>query len=620
MTWAARATSVALFAIVVLRAALAHAEVRLRAATDADAVEVGQAFLVQVEATTDGEERIGDPKLGPIAGFTVLGGPQLAPTQAVTIINGQLSQRRGVTATWQLRADKAGSFTLGPPSVLVGNDRKSTNPIRVTVVPPGSRPRQRPGAFDPFQGSPFNTWKGLIQNFDDDDDDPRRHAAPPTDPSLGLDAPNGTVAFLHASVDKKRAVIGEQVTLAVYLYEDPYARQTQPTDVHEATASDFVKRSLMEDETHAIGIGNALVAGRPWTVKLVRKTALFPIKAGRLTISPMTLTLPHVRPGLRESETLSVDVAEPPAAGRPAGYVIGDVGDFALEANVTPRSAERGGAVGVTIELRGTGNLPSQLPVPVTSGVEWLEPQVKDKLGAVKENRFGGSRTFSYVVRLQKEGTLDLGEVKVPFYNPQTRAYGVARATLGAITVTPGAVRDGGAEAAEVLLPNLPKERRAFEPKAEATFVTDSPFYWGALFGSPFACVVLLGAQSVLRRTRERRASAAPSTTQIAKTKHAEADQACKGGDAQAAIGAIVSAVVASIVAKTGVNVRGTAFERGVRELQDKGVPEAAADAVVGVLRACEDARFSPEGVTMESARALWARAQKALDAVRGDA
>src|SRR6185295_12639589 len=101
------------------------------------------------------------------------------------------------------------------------------------------------------------------------------------------------------------------------------------------------------------------------------------------------LTLPQARVGLRESEELVVDVSEPPTANRPAGYQVGDVGDFSLSATVTPRTIAQGGAVGVTLELRGTGNMPPQLPVPVLPGVEWLEPQVKDTLGAQQNERFG---------------------------------------------------------------------------------------------------------------------------------------------------------------------------------------------------------------------------------------
>ena len=208
------------------------------------------------------------------------------------------------------------------------------------------------------------------------------------------------------------------MTLTVYLYEDPYQHQGRPADVHEANALDFLKRSLLEDETRAVGVGIAKVGGRAWNVKLVRKSALFPLKAGRLVIDPMSLTLPRARVGLRESERLTVDVSEPPVKGRPPGYQLGDVGDFAMTATVNPRTLVQDGAVGVTLELRGTGNLPSKLPLPTIPGVEWLEPQMNEKLGGQAEDRFGGTRTFAYVVRFYKPGTIDLGEVRLSFYDP----------------------------------------------------------------------------------------------------------------------------------------------------------------------------------------------------------
>src|SRR5581483_863931 len=144
-------------------------------------------------------------------------------------------------------------------------------------------------------------WKNLF-DFGDE------RAAPeppqlPTDPKLALDFVRAPVAFLHATVDKTRAVVGEQVTLTVYLYQDPFQHAGQPADVHEATATDFAKRPLIEDQ-RALPAGNAMVGGKPWVVSIVRKDALFPLKSGRLLIEPMTLSFPGARVGLRESERL----------------------------------------------------------------------------------------------------------------------------------------------------------------------------------------------------------------------------------------------------------------------------------------------------------------------------
>src|SRR5262249_44101284 len=155
------------------------------------------------------------------------------------------------------------------------------------------------------------------------------------DRKLSLEASRAPIAFLHATIDKSRVVVGEQVTLSVLLYIDPREREPDFTDVHEAPAADFVKRSLLDNDSQARYLGAALVAGHVWNMKLVRKSALFPLKAGDLEIGPMQLALTRT-PGdaKRESETLKVHVTEPPMAGRPAGYQLGDVGHFELSTEV----------------------------------------------------------------------------------------------------------------------------------------------------------------------------------------------------------------------------------------------------------------------------------------------
>ena len=596
----------------------AHAQrVEMNATVDVDTVEVGETLTYIEQVMSHNGPTPSDAKPGPISGFSLVG-VSSAPVHMRMNVNGALDDVSGLVTSWTLRADRVGSFVLGPAMITLGSTRRSAGAVRVRVVERGkgggARPRTRP-PVDPFGGaSALDPFKGL---FDFSDDDRRPEATPvqSADPKLSMEQPRAPVAFLHATLDKPNAVVGEQVTIAVYLYEDPYARQGRPGDVHEATANDFVKRSLLEDESRAVGVGTALVGGKLWNVKLIRKNALFPLKTGHLAIEPMSLTLPQARVGLRASETLYVDVVEPPIAGRPAGYAVGDVGDMALQATVAPRAIPRDGAIGVVVELRGTGNLPSQLSVPATPGVEWLEPTLHDKLGLVAADRFGGTRTFSYVVLVHKEGAVDLGEVRLPYYDADKRTFAVARATIGIVNVATGPARDAGVDAPEVLLAGMPKERHVLEGARAQSFVAERPLYWAALFGSPLACALVLGAHGLLGRWREKRASSSPSAQSIAKTQRAEADEACRGSDGKAAMGAIARAIVSDVLARTGVNLRGAAGDAGKTELEEGGVDATSAKDVVGLLRRCEDARFSPDGVDIASARETWASAKTALDA-----
>lgn len=600
--------------------------VEVSAAVDQNQIELGDIVTLTLHSSSDTGDAPTDPQLGGHAGFSVVNQAS-GPSHSITIIGGRRSDKHGLTASWTLRADRLGTFTLGPPSVAIGGARKQAAGQRVTVVAPGTLPTPRPGGrkkpqtFDPFSGTnPFDPWKGLLPSLDDDDDDPRNvppqvRGALDADRTLSLDAPRAPIAFLHATIDKTRAVVGEQVTLNVYLYEDPRARQAQPSDVHEATATDFVKKSLLQDETRAVHLGTAMVGGRPWAVKLVRKNALFPIKTGKLVIAPMSLTLSQARVGLRESESLTVDVTEPPVNGRPAGFQMGDVGDFSLSAQVAPPILEQHGAVGVTVELRGTGNMPGQLQTPAQPGIEWLEPQVKDATSAGQNDRYGGTRTFTYVVRVHKEGTVDLGEIRLPYFDPQTRAYNVAHASLGIVQVSRAAGRDAGApDPAEVVLTGLPIAKPGLEGTTSPSFVTDGRAFWSAIFGAPLASALVVVAAGAAKKARERRLARTPSPAKIAKDRRAEAEAALAGADGKAALSAVTRAIEAGALATTGVNVRGTSAAGAARELEDAGVSSEAAKELLDLLRAGEDARFSPDGVSIETARDLWKRARGALE------
>jgi hypothetical protein len=595
-------------------AAAQQQRAEISANVDSDTVEIGDTINYSQKVMVHGGAAPSDPKPGATPGFTVQGASQ-APVHMRTSINGTVDDVNGLISTWRLRADRVGTFTLGPSQITINGARHNGATVRVKVVERGKGGTRRPPPqMDPFGSSPLDPFKGL---FDFGDDNRQPEPAPPSaDPKLGMDAPRAPVAFLHATVDKTQAVVGEQVTLSVYLYEDPYARQGRPGDVHEATANDFVKRSLLEDETRAVGIGTALVGGKLWNVKLVRKNALFPLKTGRLAIEPMSMSLPQARVGLRASETLSVDVSEPPVAGRPSGYQIGDVGDMSLQATVTPRAIQRDGAIGVTIELRGSGNLPSALTVPSVPGLEWLEPTTRDKVGAMQNDRFGGTRTFSYVVRVHKDGAIDFGEVRLPYYDADKRAYSVARAAIGIVNVAAGPARDAGADEPEPVLAGMPKERHTLEGVHAPSYLSERPIYWAALFGSPLACVLALGAHGLYGRMRERRAATAPSIERIAKTRLADADAAVRGGDGKAAMGAIAKAIEADVLAKTGVNLRGAGGETAKAELEEAGVPAADAASIIEILRKCEDASFSPDGVAIDAARETWKRAKSVLEAL----
>lgn len=608
-----------LFALVVCalftfarRAGAAGPELRTQISTDI--VSVGNTIQIQLQAMVAGGSRPTDPRPGNINGFSLRGTSQ-SPTTQVMIANGVRTDKAGLTTTWTLRADKPGTFTIGPASVAIDGRRHMGQAVRITVLSAGSstqRPQQLPqGGIDPM-----DPWKGLF-GLDPggavDRDEPRVTA----DPKLSLDAARGQIAFLHSTIDKTRAVVGEQVTLSVLLYTDAMEREPDFTDVHEATAGDFLKRSLLDNDSQARFLGAALVGGRLFNVKLIRKSAFFPLKTGLLEIGPMTLSLARRGDVKRESELLKVEVTEPPVAGRPAGYAIGDVGKYFLTAEVTPRELDRGGAVGVTIDLEGTGNLPAQLPVPARAGVEWLTPETHEKLGATRgTERFGGKRTFSYVVRLQTAGDVDLGEIQLPFWDPDARQYGVAKATLGKVRVK-GTGGPAAADAPIDPLPGLPEARPTLAgARPTVRRLGDSPLYWLGLGVAPLAYPLFAGARGVARRARERRAAKEDDPRTEMDARVAEAEAKNKESDAKALDLATARALEASAIACADVNLRAASADAAAEKLAHVGLSQDDARAVAELHRACQAARFSPEDVPTEDARARWKQARGLIKAL----
>jgi len=595
---------------------------------DGDVVGVGDLLHVEMRATSS-QAMPKDPRPGGTPGFTVRGQSQ-SPSQTHISINGNRSDQYALVVDWGLQAQRVGTFSIGPVSVDIGGTRYESKPVSVRVVPAGHAPARQPppqrGMPSPFGFSPFDPWRNLIPGMPGVDIAPPAAPEPQVtlDPKLSLDAPLALVYFLHAAVDKTSAVVGEQVTFSVFEYRDIGSSgiQIDEEDLHDAQVADFVKHALLREDQDPTLVGFASIGGRTWAVKLVRKWALFPLHSGDLAIGPMSLTV--LRPagaaaGARRTEAFRIHVTEPPAAGRPPGYALGDVGRFTLTAQVQPRDIEQGGAVGVHVELAGTGNLPTALSPGAREGVEWLAPEVHESLGSSGHDAYGGKRSFDFVVRIQKTGSVDLGDLALPFWDPDQRRYQVARAPLGSVKVAPSAAAAIAPAAEQRPLPGLPDARRTVEgPIVHRAHADDSPWFWLGLAAGPLAFGLAVAGRAAGRRVarswQRRRASPAADL----KERISSADVACRTGDARGADAAIVRALEAATVAHVGVNVRASVGTEVAGRLERAGVAHDAASSFATLLFECEAARFAPEAGELgeparDAARARWVRAQEII-------
>jgi hypothetical protein len=238
-------------------------------------------------------------------------------------------------------------------------------------------------------------------------------------------------------------------------------------------------------------------------------------------------------------------------------------------------------------------------------------------MGATTSDRFGGKRSFSFVVRMHKEGDVDLGKLSLPFWNPDTKSYGVAATSLGVVRVRPGAT-PATAETTFDPLPGLPAPRTTRAgPPATKRQLSDSPTFWLGALGAPFVYVAAYGAWAAADGVRRRRAERKVSPETELKERMVLADRACGNGDPKAAYAAIIRALESATIARAGVNVRDARASEIAQRLQDQGVEADAAVRVQELLSACQTARFSPDAAPETGIAAQWKAAKDAIGSLR---
>ena len=564
-----------------------------------DVVEVGEPFSLELKALVDQGAAIPtDPKFAPPAGVSAQE-PRLSQQTFATMGRGRNVVKVGIGATWILTASRVGALTLPSPTITWNGKRIGTKPVQVTVVAQGSRPRQPRGQGGfllpggpsmpwPFGANPFEeVWPG---------DEP-----PPDAKELELPTAPFDDVFLRAVLDKKQVVLGEQVTVSFYRYEREIYDVTL---VHTAPLADFLRVPLLKD-VEAEPTVVALAGGTRFRVKLLDRLALFPMRTGDLhTGSHVQRLVRRGRGGEieRRSEDLTVRVVTPPSEGRPAGYRLGDVGQFTLTAEVAPRRVEQGGAVSVNVKVSGTGNLPENLVVPARMSIDWLDPEKKEHIEA-GNGKVNGYRTFGYVVRIQEAGTVDLGVLELPYWDPDAKRYQVARVTLGNVLVTPStqpaplpaasAATDGAPVGELDPLAVLPSPRASLGPYSPAKpGLVPGSALWLLLFAPP----ALVGASALLTRARKRVVERRRTTRESAGARaHAALDEAARSTDGAALAAHLERALHLAIEDATGLLSRGILLADLPAALVRASVPEPVARQLAALLGRCETARFAPD-------------------------
>ena len=564
--------------------------IKLTAQVDNTSLRVGERFTYTVQADYSGS--LPDIQPPDFNGFDVVGGPSVSTS--VQIIN--MSVTKSQTLSYILRPNRSGSLTINPASLKVRSKTISSNSVTLEVA--SNTSTQTPPTAKPQGGV------------------------------NGQSLPQGDKlpeVFLTATTDKSNLTKQDMAVVTYRLYLRVNVLNYEIAKLPQATGfwiEDFPvsARPILEDVT---------VRGQPYKVATIRKSGVFPTRAGNLILDPLTIDVTIERPGRRGRDSffddpffgnrgsrlvqsvtcdpLTLSIRDFPG-GAPASFS-GDVGSFEVKVNYDKETLSQNDALTVKVSISGRGYLKSvdapKLELP--SGFEQFTPTVDDNVSLVGE-AMRGKKTFTYLVIPRRSGTFVLPAVKFTFLDPATNSYQTLAEGGLTLNVTPSSGGDQESYTArspsEVTLidSDIRFVKSLNEPLTRGTTPPyRSPLFYILLAVWPLGFISGIGWEKYYERlhsdpiqVRRRRAVEGMRQQLLEAEKYASGRDALKAAESAAkGLAELACAVIKEPTA-------GVTTELIERKLLDAGAETQLVSKTISLLGEADRIRFGGSGQTVE--------------------
>lgn len=574
------------------RAQAQSVEITMRADRQELAVDETLSLEIRVDIEGARPDEIQRPDL---SAFDVVAQRRSQPMQFSFGFGGRQQRfRSSIVEELTLRPRREGTIAIEPAVAKVDGRRYRSNPLTIRVSARGS-------ASQPAVPIPNAT------------SDPGSLAGDPE-------------AFLRAEADKIEAYVGEQITVALHLYSRA-PLGASPTLRRDLSTDGFWAHDLLPD-TRTLQPERQLLEGQRYYVYLLRKIAVFPMRAGDLTIGGAEIVAVtgspfdfFQRPNelLRASNSITIHARELPRAAAPLTVV----GQFTLGAQLDRQQAKTGEALTLSVVLEGEGNLrEARIELPQVPGLRALKPEVEDQLES-RDDRVGGRRTFRWIIIVEEPGLHEIPPFGLDAFDPRTKTTTRLRTESFAIEASGAPLASstdetpttGKGEAAETLGPLRPRSqlRRSSEPLAV------HPGFVVALALPPLTWLVILAVAAFRRRQSNGSGSASRrERAHAARKQLAEAREQAASGDARALYATLTQVLTRAIEARLDESVASFTHEALARRLVARGMDEELARTLLEALDGYDFARFSTAGSASGEIRAAVDCAAELLEKLEG--
>ena len=571
--------ALALFAAVV---AFAQTGIRVEAP---NVVAADEQF--NVTFIIEGEDSPSDFSWASSDDFQVQWGPQQGKSTSIQIVNGKRSKTVQSTYTYVLRPVKAGKFVLPTATAKVKGKQISSTQKVIEVAAAGAASAQRPQ---------------------------QQSGQPAQRQQTGL---NDSDLFMTLSLDRTDVVVGEPVIATLKLYQRVNIAGFE--NVSFPSFNGFWSQEI-EAPTN-IEFSREVYDGQIYNAALLRKFVLIPQQQGKVKIDPAEMTcLVNIRVSsggtsifdgfFDDYRTVRKRVATQPVimnvsplpAGAPASFA-GGVGQFRISAKVSRDTLKTHEAASLLVTVSGTGNV-SLLEAPkivFPPDMEVYDTKVSEK---IDRNGLSGSKFYEFPFIPRSHGDFIIEPVRYSYYDVNQKKYVTLETSPIPLTVLRGSETESSGIVISGSTPkdvkNLASDIRFINMK-DSSLVTKGHFFVGSAgFWVILSVLLVLAAVcwAALRRFAARRADVVGmknrKATKMALKRLQLANTFLKQNLYTAFYEELHKALLGFVSDKLNIPVAELSRDRISEALSENGTDSQRVDSFIGLLDACEFARYAP--------------------------
>ena len=392
-------------------------------------VEVGERFRVQYSVNTQNVSNFSYPQF---TGFDVIYGPSTSSQTSMQIINGKMSQSSSYTYTFTLMAQKTGTFTIPPASIVANGDTYKSQSVKIQVVAAsGNRQSQQQGGSQRQQ---------------------RATPSPPNSTSI-----SASDLFMTATASRTRVYEQEAILVTFKVYT--LVNLTQ-LDGKLPSLDGFQIQEIELPRNKEFTTEN--YNGRIYHTVVWSQYVLFPQKSGDLVIPAVTYEGVVVQQnramdpieaffngtgGLVEVKkkisTPQLTIHVSPLPDKPADFS-GAVGQFTMTSSVSTDSLKANDALTLKLNIKGVGNMKliSAPEIAFPKDFETYDAKVNDNFSLTRAG-LSGTREFEYLAVPRHGGTYTIPAARFVYFDTASQTYKTLTSEPFTIRVGKGAGGSG---------------------------------------------------------------------------------------------------------------------------------------------------------------------------------